>query len=140
MPVWVVSTSEWSHYALWRLDSSSFMVIVPGPALSYLHGSDYYLLDKKFEPALKQLRGQVNTHSVSIWDKAKQETLTSYMELTIEHHLELGSYEQLFVKGLDIWLYAGILMISDNLKTMWENVADNGLKFDSNPPIFAGSE
>ena len=128
-----------SHYALWRLDSDSFMVIVPGPVLPFLYGhsTDYYLLDKKYEDSLKHLAEQVSIHPVSIWDKAKQETLTNYMELKIKYRFPLGSYEQQPWHGLDIWLYEDILMLSDNLKKIWQNFSGDALVFDDKPPLFA---
>ncbi|RAK70435.1 hypothetical protein [Hymenobacter edaphi] len=83
MALWHVSARNASGLRLWRTGAYAFRVVEAGEPGDLLTNSDYVLIHRKYEGALRSTGAQLQLTPVVIADQVRQRQWHQYLEATI---------------------------------------------------------
>lgn len=138
MSIWQVNPKVASKLALWRINETEFRVTRFDAAAPLLSSPSYILLDKKFEPVLKEMQGQVSWKEAVIHEPLRQIIWENFMDIKITNRLEAKTYDKVDATGLKIWVYGEkYLLVSDETKIALEKLDEGTLQFTAAKSFFA---
>jgi hypothetical protein len=138
MSIWQVNPKVASKLTLWRINETEFRVTRFDAAAPLLSSPSYILLDKKFEPVLKEMQGQVSWKEAVIHEPLRQIIWENFMDIKITNRLEAKTYDKVDATGLKIWVYGEkYLLVSDETKIALEKLDEGTLQFTAAKSFFA---
>lgn len=141
MSIWQVNPKATSKLALWRINETEFRVTRFDAAAPLLSSPSYILLDKKFEPVLKEMKGQVSWKEAVIHEPLRQITWDNFMDLKITNQLDAKTLSKVDSGGLKIWVYAErYVLVSDEVKAELEKLAEGSLQFTEAATFFKAAK
>lgn len=130
MSIWHLTSLATTKLTLWRINETQFRVTRFDAATPVLSNPGYVLLDKKFEPVLNQLKGQLTWTAVSIHDLLRSITWENFFDLKIQNHIDRKTLNKVDADGFKIWVYAErFVFVSQAVKTELEKLDTGTLKF-----------
>lgn len=130
MSIWHITPKVASKLTLWRINETEFRVTRFDAAAPLLSSPSYILLDRKFEPVLKEMSGQVSWKEAVIYEPLRQITWDHFLDVKITNRLEAKTYDKQDATGLKIWVYGEkYLLVSDETKIALEKLDEGTLQF-----------
>lgn len=138
MALWNLTSQALTRLMLWRTGDSTFRVVQYDEPAEVLTNYDYFLFDKKYEPVLRQLKGQIDFRPVTVTDGVRHLVWDSYFEVRIHRSIDTDTVHGYVGPGLDIYRFGEeSIFVSEALKEAFEKVSYQGLHFSLGLSEFA---
>ncbi|MDB5268319.1 MAG: hypothetical protein JWP58_1359 [Hymenobacter sp.] len=138
MALWSLTSQALTRLLLWRTGDSTFRIVQYDEPAEVLTNYDYLLFDKKYEPVLQQLQGQIDFSPVIVTDGVRHLVWENYFEVRIHRLIDTHTVHDYIGLGLDMYRFGEQSMfVSEALKKAFEKVSPQGLHFSLGLSEFA---
>jgi len=138
MALWSLTAQALTRLLLWRTGNSTFRVVQYDEPADVLTNYDYFLFDRKYEPVLRQLEGQIDFNPVIVTDGVRHLVWDNYFEVCVHRSIEPNAVQDYSGPGLDMYHFGEqSVFVSEALKSAFEKVSHQGLHFSKGFSEFA---
>jgi hypothetical protein len=134
-----VVSKDLNAVSLYKLNNGRFQLVRDGKLLSFLSGCNYILVDSELAGFLDSLNiSQIEFKDAIIWDRELNAENKNFKELVVKKSFEFSeTFEDVELRGLQMYLYGENLFVSPELKKVLENSKFNCFSFSAGWSFFA---